>query len=302
MTTIPSWIIIFLTLPFFTPLNANSFISTLSKGTSFSRNHIILSSPSPEEIMENDRNEKMALIILNMPIQASGSSKSLFERLWQCAIFRVCADGGANRLYDATSSTHASSFVPNLICGDLDSIQPNILQYYQQLGCKVERNPDQDCNDLEKSLSAVAAAQDSSMHKCNVCVYGAFDGRFDQTMASIQSLYKFQNQFDSITLYNEHTTAKLLQGDGILNTIRIRSKEEGPACGLLPIGSKCDWVYTSGLVWNLNGEAMEFGGLVSTSNQLSIQEDEEEDVVVTVRSSHPLIWTTELHHWKNNNN
>jgi len=36
------------------------------------------------------------LLILNQPI----ASLEVFERLWRHTRFRICADGGANRLYD----------------------------------------------------------------------------------------------------------------------------------------------------------------------------------------------------------
>jgi thiamine pyrophosphokinase len=246
--------------------------------------------------------DKVALIICNMPIESNvfASSSSVFQRLWNTSNFRVCADGGANRLYDASVGSALGSIatdcIPDLICGDFDSIQPHVLEYYQKLKrTEIQKDPkDQDTNDLEKSIRAILAAKKDEWKK--IAVYGALDGRLDQTMASIQCLFKFSQY--PIILYNERTTARLLQGNGALNTILIHTKEEGPSCGLLPVGSKCDWVYTTGLQWNLNGESMEFGGLVSTSNLILPSPTDcghEPTAEVTVRSSHPLLWTTEIH-------
>lgn len=257
-----------------------------------------------------------ALVILNMPIKAKLTNQtnqlgsSLFEHLWDASTFRICADGGANRLYDATVSRWSSMmsqsngwnseeqtgnnpYIPNLIRGDFDSIRLDVKLHYQKLGCQIECDPNQDCNDLDKALSAIVSRQNEveqeaeSAQKWNVYVYGAFDGRFDQTMASIQALFKWKDKFASLVLYNENTSAQLLKGAGVVNNIRTYLEYEGPSCGLLPIGSRCDWVHTTGLKWNLHGESMEFGGLISTSNII-------QDAVVTVRSSHPLVWTTEL--------
>ena len=41
------------------------------------------------------------LVILNQPI----SSFAIFKRIWGHARYRICADGGANRLYDMFSGT-----------------------------------------------------------------------------------------------------------------------------------------------------------------------------------------------------
>jgi thiamine pyrophosphokinase len=248
-----------------------------------------------QEVIE----DKVALIICNMPIESNvfASSSSVFQRLWNTSNFRVCADGGANRLYDASVGSAlgniATDCIPDLICGDFDSIQPHVLEYYQRFKrTEIQKDPkDQDTNDLEKSIRAILAAKKDEWKK--IVVYGALDGRLDQTMASIQCLFKFSQH--PIILYNERTTARLLQGNGALNTISIHTKEEGPSCGLLPVGSKCDWVYTTGLQWNLNGESMEFGGLVSTSNLILPSPTGCGPIAeVTVRSSHPLLWTTEI--------
>lgn len=62
------------------------------------------------------------------------------------AAVRVCADGGANRLYDelpamlpgqAPDDVRAA-YLPSSIRGDLDSIRPDVLDFYQRRGVVVE--------------------------------------------------------------------------------------------------------------------------------------------------------------------
>ena len=317
---------------------------------------------------EGGHEDKSALIILNMPIKAklsravpcdrgnshedegrvftrsASSVSSVFERLWRASDLRICADGGANRLYDATILTwskfleqeasseeekQANQYIPDAIVGDLDSIRDEVKEYYQRCGlhgrgaigeknsglqvhhqhsgCRIVRNPDENSNDFEKALAYIKAQQDESMrqssmddlhhdtfyHKWKVYVYGAFDGRFDQTMASIHALYKWKNVFECLVLYNEETSARLLLPH-VTNTIRVDQLFEGPACGLLPIGCRCDKITTTGLKWNFSAskdneepDSMEFGGLISTSN--IVTED-----VVTVTCAQPVVWTTEI--------
>ena len=73
----------------------------------------------------------------------------------------ICADGGANRLYDA-----APSFVPHLspvearrhikptaIAGDLDSITKEVRRFYNDEGTRIiDLSHDQDSTDFQKCL------------------------------------------------------------------------------------------------------------------------------------------------------
>ena len=268
--------------------------------------------PYPDANLDDSKKTTTALIILNSPIH-DPSTNPVFTSLWNISTFRVCADGGANRLYDATVSkavhsdgdpqkvtdTDSNNFVPDLIRGDLDSLQPHVRSFYESKGCRVECDPDQDSNDLDKALKSIFQRMKSDacrdqFENVLVYVYGAFGGRFDQEMASIQALYKWAEEFQyNIFLYNSETCAMLLppshRNEVILevNWKNNNAKIEGNACGLIPIGSRCDSARTSGLKWNLDGQSLEFGGLVSTSNRMI------EDTI-TVHASHQLIFTAEI--------
>lgn len=265
-----------------------------------------------------ENNPKMALVVLNTPIRQPPSP--LFQYLWKKASFRICADGGANRLYHASRQGQQAAtsnidhdeekveeYLPDVIRGDLDSLLPAVSDYYQSRGTRIEQDPDQDTNDLDKALQAVLSW---STPPYRVYVYGAFGGRFDQEMASIQALYKWRETFhNQIFLYDDHTCAYLL-APGQENRIQCRyygegrrssdGEEpsdgsggessrlgEGPTCGLIPISGRCEFVTTTGFKWNLEGDSLEFGGLVSTSNRVM-------ESTVTVRTSHPLVFTAEV--------
>ena len=63
---------------------------------------------------------------------------------------------------------------------------------------------------------------------------------------------------------------------------------EGPTCGLIPLGCRCESITTSGLMWDLDGTTpLVFGGLVSSSNRIM-------EPIVKVSSSHPIIFTAEI--------
>lgn len=101
-----------------------------------------------ENLFLNDFNESnrqgndgecLVLLILN----SDGSCEDLVRHLWNKVDLRVCADGGANRLYDMCHSAHSqphpslpftprsfsalpsssSLLLPDFVKGDLDSIR-----------------------------------------------------------------------------------------------------------------------------------------------------------------------------------
>jgi thiamine pyrophosphokinase len=252
--------------------------------------------------LENDPATQNVLVILNSPIRNPPSL--LFQRLWDSASFRVCADGGANRLHDASKE-----YIPNAIRGDLDSLRQDVRSYYEERGVSVEQDSDQNTNDLDKALQFLHSKRDEIWQTDEdtwtgrVCIYGAFGGRFDQEMGCIQALFKWSDTFHNKLFLVDDSTCAFFLPAVVRNEIRlpfygekssppanenVHPVGEGPTCGLIPIGHRCEFAHTTGLKWNLNGDvALEFGGMVSTSNRAV-------DEVVTVQASHPLVFTAEM--------
>ena len=63
-----------------------------------------------------------ALVVLNT--ENGIEPKPLFHRVWESSELKICADGGANRLFDSLSSESRDQMLPDAIKGDLDSIRP----------------------------------------------------------------------------------------------------------------------------------------------------------------------------------
>ena len=89
---------------------------------------------------------------------------SVADSHWRdnAAQFCICADGGANQLYDAAprfaqhlSAVEARQLVrPAVIVGDLDSIKDEVRQFYAQLGTEIkDLSSDQNTTDLQKCLT-----------------------------------------------------------------------------------------------------------------------------------------------------
>ena len=261
----------------------------------------------------------MALLLLNTTLRPA----SALRTLWGLSSYRVCADAAANRLRDSINLAlgdaeamvsgkpaemrerlvrlqHVAkmheSMVPDAVTGDFDSIRPDVLEFYRTRGCTIAHDPSQDSTDFDKALRLVEAAQAGYLRsstpgakRWTVIAFGAFGDRFDHEMASINVLHRYR-QFDRLILMGERMTAELLPPGR--HVLLPNAKIEGPTCGLIPVGGRCDAVWTTGLRWNLRGTPLEFGGLVSSSNTLRCDDTNGTVEPVTVTNTQPLVWTT----------
>lgn len=214
--------------------------------------------------------------------------------LWDHAQVRVCADGGANRVYDEMplffpnqQPSHVRSrYKPDVINGDMDSIRTEVLDFYAQLGTKIiDESHDQDTTDLHKCVAYIRdLTPNTDRSELCILVAGALGGRFDHEIGNINVLCRFSNT--RIILLSDDCLIHLLPKNRC-HKIFIQSSVEGPHCGLIPIGMPSGSSTTTGLKWDLNGTAMRFGGLVSTSNIVKGE-------IVTVQSDSDLLWTISI--------
>lgn len=240
--------------------------------------------PSFSEGMKTD----YALVILNQPLP------KFTPVLWDHAKIVLCADGGANRLFDEMpqlfpqqdSAFVRSKYKPDVVKGDMDSIRTEVKEFYANLGARiVDESEDQDTTDLHKCVSFVL--QDAIVGKSDdlcILVAGALGGRFDHEMGNINVLCMFSNI--RIVLLSDDCLIQLLPMTH-RHEICILSSVEGPHCGLFPIGTASAIATTTGLKWDLNDTEMKFGGLISTSNIVSEEK-------ITVQSDSHLLWTIEI--------
>ncbi|KAH0585417.1 hypothetical protein H2248_008658 [Termitomyces sp. 'cryptogamus'] len=188
-----------------------------------------------------------ALIILNQPF-----SLELLDRIWNSCIWRACADGGANRLYDLFSDDPESRtvYLPHLIKGDLDSIRDDVCSFYQSLGVPVVHDADQDSTDLMKCVSAIEDRESNKPGvRYDIVLLGGLAGRLDQTIHTLSYLHKLRKTRERVFAVTDDNVGWVL--DAGEHVIEIDHSLLGQTCGLLPIGIDSTILTTSGLRWNL---------------------------------------------------
>ncbi|XP_007050883.2 PREDICTED: thiamine pyrophosphokinase 1 isoform X2 [Theobroma cacao] len=229
-----------------------------------------------------------ALVVLNQNLPR------FTPLLWKHAQLRLCADGGANRVYDEMprlfpqedASDVRRRYKPDVIKGDMDSIRTEVLDFYTSLGTEIiDKSHDQDTTDLHKCVTYIRDFA-PDLDKSNLCILvaGALGGRFDHEMGNLNVLCRFSSL--RIVLLSDDSLIHLLPRTHH-HEIHILSSIEGPHCGLMPIGMPSSSSTTTGLQWDLNETEMRFGGLISTSNIVTGEK-------VTVRSDSDLLWTISI--------
>ncbi|XP_010474874.1 PREDICTED: thiamine pyrophosphokinase 2 isoform X3 [Camelina sativa] len=235
---------------------------------------------------EETPGKRYALVVLNQNLPR------FTPLLWEHAKLRLCADGGANRIYDelplffphedASSIRHR--YKPDVIKGDMDSIRPDVLDFYLTLGTKViDESHDQDTTDLDKCIVYIRDSA-SNQETSRILATGALGGRFDHEAGNLNVLYRYPDT--RIVLLSDDCLIQLLPKTH-LHEIHIHSSLEGPHCGLIPIGTPSAKTTTSGLKWDLSNTEMRFGGLISTSNLVNEEK-------ITVESDSDLLWTISI--------
>ena len=153
--------------------------------------------------------------------------------------FIICADGG-------TRHALALGLKPDLVIGDMDSIQKDQWQQLEQVGVSIELYP-RDKNETDLELAITSAIE----HEPNeIIIVAALGGRLDQTLANITLLNTTQ-----------YATRNIRLDDGVEEIFFCRDQVQvqgrsGDIISLIPWGKPVHGIQTSGLRWALESETL----------------------------------------------
>jgi thiamine pyrophosphokinase len=153
--------------------------------------------------------------------------------------FIICADGGTRHALDL-------NLTPNLVIGDMDSIENEQWQRLKALGVAVELFP-RDKNETDLELAINHAIE---LEPREIVIVAALGGRLDQTIGNIALLTDLQLATFSVRL-----------DDGVeemffcRNQVQVHGRS-GDIVSLIPWGNPVRGVLTQGLKWKLDHETL----------------------------------------------
>jgi len=197
-------------------------------------------------------NNKNAVIILD----GIFPNEKLFRNIVKSHPFIICADGSSNKLIK-------TKIIPDIIIGDLDSIDKNVMLKYIKKGVPVMKLFDQETTDFEK---CILFCRERNFN--NLIILGAISDRTDHSLNNFSIIKRYYHEFD-ITIFDNYFKIKFLT-DSISFKYKI-----GETVSLLPFPVARD-ITTEGLMYSLKNETLALGlreGTlnVATKNIISIK-------------------------------
>ena len=192
---------------------------------------------------------------MRVVIVAAGDLAPADARWLDEADLVIAADGGS-------TSLDRMSRRPDLLVGDLDSTDSELVQRLADAGTRVDQHPtDKDASDTELAVDAAVAAGATEL-----VILGALGGaRLDHQLANLLLLADRELAEISVRLVRGGTTARVVTGGGRLDL----DGEPGDLVTLLPLGGDASGVTTHGLRWPLDGATLAVGRSRGLSNEIA---------------------------------
>ena len=128
--------------------------------------------------------EKKYVIFLNGEYKYS---QEFMDKLVSKNVVCFCADGGANFAFKYGK-------IPEVIVGDLDSIEKKVLEYYKSKNILIKKFPkDKDFTDFELILKEINKISENKNFVEKIFVVGGLGKRIDMSLSNLFIMEKYKN-------------------------------------------------------------------------------------------------------------
>lgn len=180
--------------------------------------------------------------------------EALMEELKRGDLFIVCIDGGTNYAYDA-------GVTPDLIIGDMDSINQEILRDYKRLGVSFKEYP----RDKDKTDFHLALEELEKLGIVEIAIYGIVGTRLDHTLSALGVIRKFIRE-DKLRFVKISLGQK---SDGYVFRRRLELYgKPGEVISLIPLTDEVKGVTTYNLKYPLNNANIYLEDSLTVSNEV----------------------------------
>jgi len=163
----------------------------------------------------------------------------------------ICADGGARHLYSC-------SLIPDVIIGDMDSLDSNEEKYFEERGSRIIRHP----REKEETDTQLALEYALEMNPEEVCIFGALGGRIDHTLANISLLVLGAQSGIRTKLVDEWCEVFVVTASCVIEG------QTGQTVSILPLSSTVTGITLEGFEYPLKDGTMKIGRPYGVCNRL----------------------------------
>lgn len=197
------------------------------------------------------------LIALNGPVRDEAACLAIARR----CDYRICADGGARHLI-------AMNLIPDLLVGDLDSIDEASLQWMREKGVRIERFPvEKDWTDSELAFEAALAVPREG--DVEIWMIGAVGDRVDHMLANLGLASRHTGEGVRVWLTDGRFYMVCLKGPAALRIDLDELGLDDPVISVVPSpGFPLIGVTLYGFSYPLRDEQIDVGSSRGVSNRV----------------------------------
>jgi len=163
----------------------------------------------------------------------------------------ICCDGAAQNLIK-------TKIKPDIVLGDMDSLEPFLLSNFKKEEIKIIEYPAQkDFTDTELALDYALKLNPEKIY-----IWGAFGGRIDHILGNVFLLLKGKKANTETHLIDEYAETFLPQEEVFFNDA------VGCTVSLLSVSPKVEGITLHGFAYPLNNETLRMGETRGLSNYI----------------------------------